>query len=71
MLFRSQIILFYLAPELFGAPKEKRIIWARRGKAMQHAKELQQKKLSAEGSALHGALPSATPAAGEAEGSSK
>jgi hypothetical protein len=61
---------FYLAPELFGAPKEKRLIWARHGKAMQHVKELQQRKLST-GTSSRRAELSSVPVSAAAEGESK
>jgi trimeric autotransporter adhesin len=61
---------FYLAPELFGAPKEKRLIWARHGKAMQHVKDLQQRKLSTGTSSRRTEL-SSVPVSAAAEGESK
>ncbi len=46
---------FYLSPELFGAPAEKSIAWARNPRMMRRAKELRQKRAAAIAKAMPGA----------------
>jgi hypothetical protein len=51
---------YYLAPELFGAPREKSIAWARHPEMMRRAKELRQKRGLA-GTQTHSPAASAQP----------
>jgi hypothetical protein len=51
---------YYLAPELFGAPQEKSIAWARHPEMMRRAKELRQKRGPA-GTQTHSPAASAQP----------
>jgi trimeric autotransporter adhesin len=56
---------YYLAPELFGAPREKSIAWARHPEMMRRAKELRQKRGTA-ATPMHFAATSTQPAQGTA-----
>jgi trimeric autotransporter adhesin len=56
---------YYLAPELFGAPREKSIAWARHPEMMRRAKELRQKRGTA-ATPMRFAATSTQPAQGTA-----